>query len=603
MTSKGKDQQANVGPAISTSIGDAEPVERDGRKTQLPFPVVAIGASAGGVEVLLRFFRTIPADSGCAFVVVMHLAPDRASNLDTLVGHATSMAVEQAKDGARLEVNRVYIGQPGHDLLMKDGCLVLEKVKTRPPKPTAIDRFMTSLAADQGDRAVGVVMSGSDGDGALGIKAIKSEGGFTVAQLPSSATHPGMPLSAIATGVVDRQLTIEEMPAAIIQFVRHSLTETKSPAEPRASNADLLKIILEHVHDHTGIDFRSYKEPMLNRRVRRRMVLCNIHTEADYLRFLLETPAESEALAADFLISVTEFFREPDAWRTLGQDFIPSILAAKKIGDVVRVWVAGCATGEEAYSVAMLLLEHPLREERRLKVQVFATDIDTRALDVARKGCYPDTIHHVVSRDRLRRFFIRTPEGYRVTNELREAVMFASQDLVADPPFSHLDLVSCRNLLIYMKPDLQRRILQIFHFALEREGILALGKSETAGNRGDLFVPVSQQARIFKRAGAARVSASKRLPLPGGRRPDGTGTHFRDPIGGTDYGRVIREALLDHRIGAAVLTNQDGRSLFFYGPMQPFVAPPEGAPSDDLFLTIREELRPNLRAVLLQAAK
>jgi two-component system CheB/CheR fusion protein len=604
MNTEARAQQAKAKTEISSSIGDAEPVEWDPRESQLPFPVVAIGASAGGVEALLRFFRALPPDSDCAFVVVMHFAPDRESNLDTLIGRATGMVVAQAEHGMPVQANRVYIAAPAHQLLMHRGCLALEAMAERTPRPTTIDRFMISLAADQGERAIGVVMSGSDGDGSLGIKAIKSEGGYAIAQLPASAMHPGMPLSALATGVVDRQLTVEDMPAAIVELVRAAKAEAGAAVELLPEGIDDLKLkaVLDLVQQRLGLDFRGYKTPMLRRRVRRRMALCGVRSEEDYLRHLSETPKEAEGLAADFLISVTEFFREPDAWRVLNQEVVPGLLSAKEAGEAVRVWVAGCATGEEAYSLAMTLLEHPLMDERRLKLQVFATDIDARALQFARRGCYPRTIHHTVGADRLRRFFTGTAEGYQVQKELREVVMFAPQNLVNDPPFSHLDLVSCRNLLIYMQPELQRRVLEIFHFALEVDGILALGKSETAAHHPDLFLPKSQQARIFRRIGPARARGVH-LPLPGGRGRNDAGRPEQGAGRAADYGRMMREALLDHRLAAAVLTNQSGQLLYVYGRMQAYVEAPQGVPTNDLFVTLRSELRPQLRAVLHQAGR
>jgi two-component system CheB/CheR fusion protein len=308
MNEEAEEQQAESQSEMASSIADAEPVEWDSRQSQLPFPVIAIGASAGGVEALLRFFRAMPDDSGCAFVVVMHFAPDRASNLDTLIGHATGMAVTQAANGTPVQANRVYIAPPGHQLLMQRGRLALEGMAERTPRPTTIDRFMISLAADQGERAIGVVMSGSDGDGSLGIKAIKSEGGYAIAQLPSSAMHPGMPLSALATGVVDRQLAIEEMPSAIIALVRATAPASSDPAQGEPEGGDDLMAILDLVQQRLGLDFRGYKTPMLRRRVRRRMGLCGVQTEKDYLLHLTATPREAEGLAADFLISVTEFF-------------------------------------------------------------------------------------------------------------------------------------------------------------------------------------------------------------------------------------------------------------------------------------------------------
>ena len=600
MASKRSPVRATPAKVLPASLGDALPLQ--GGDTPVPLPwIIAIGASAGGIDALLKFFRETPPDGGCAFVVVMHLAPNRESSLAALIARATVMPVKQVDKDSDVQANHVYVAPPGFDLKMQDGRLAVEKMAARVTKPMAIDRCMMSVAADRRERVIGVVMSGADGDGALGLKAIKSEGGYTFAQTPASAIHPDMPLHAIAAGVVDRQMEVEQMPAAIMQIVRHVDDVEEKPGDELG--VDHLKTILDHLNNELGLDFRGYKTPMLHRRIRRRMGLCSIRSELDYLRHLVEVPAEAEALAKDFLIGVTEFFREPETWQILIADFLPRLLQDKEHGESVRIWVAGCATGEEAYSIAMTVLEHPLYSERRLSLQVFATDIDARALDVGRRGLYPEAIHQTVGAERLQRFFSRVDEGYRVVKELRDAVMFAPQNLVNDPPFSHLDLVSCRNLLIYMKPELQRHVLQIFHFALRRDGLLVLGKSETASGDGDLFLPVAQRARIFRRIGPPRLPEPRSNGRPGAAAMTLSGAFNIPSVTVGEYVRLIRESLVDQHITAAILTNRDGQALYFYGALRPFVLPPAGSPSNDLFTMIREELRPKLRAVLLQAAK
>ena len=302
-----RSMRTTAAKALPASLGDALPVEADARKSSLPW-IVAIGASAGGIDALLKFFAAVPADTSCAFLVVVHLAPDRESNLVPLLGRATVMPVAQVDKDSEVVADHVYVAPPGFDMLMQDGRFVAEKVTSRPPKPMAIDHAMMSLAASQRERLIGVVMSGADGDGSLGLKAIKSEGGFTLAQLPASAGHPDMPLHAIAAGVVDRQLMVNEMPAAIMQIIRHAGAFADGAGD--ASEVDQLKAILEHLNNRLGLDFRGYKTPMLSRRIRRRMGLCSIRSEDLYLRHLLKVPEEAEALSRDFLISVTEFFRD-----------------------------------------------------------------------------------------------------------------------------------------------------------------------------------------------------------------------------------------------------------------------------------------------------
>jgi len=584
------------------SIADAAPQGDDAKRTLLPFPTVAIGASAGGVEALLRLFGKMPPDSGCAFVAVMHLDPDRESMMASLLGRATAMPVVQAEDDMQVAANHVYTNPPGHYLELQAGRLVLSDIPLRPPRPKAVDHFMISLAADQRERAIAVVLTGTDGDGALGVKAVKAEGGMTIAQTPGSAAHAGMPQSAIDTGVVDSCLPIDQMPAAILEYVAHAHLQS-APGEAAADEADdVLFELLTELKDRSGLDFRGYKTPMLRRRVHRRMGLAHIGDLSTYLEFLRDTPQEAGALADDFLISVTEFFREPDAWGVLAEEVLPKLLDGTSEGDNLRVWVPACATGEEAYSMAMLLMENPRVAERRLKLQVFATDVDRRALDFARAGRYPATIEQAVSAQRRRRFFSQSEGHYQVRKELREAVLFAPHDLVNDPPFSHMDLVSCRNLLIYLEPELQRRLLQVFHFALEPDGCLFLGKSETVGSQAAQFAPASQRSRIFRCIGPGRLAAGLKLPAAPPRRLDTAVRLGSNPRRGSDHARLIRDALLESSSSAGILTNPQGQALYFYGPVRPYVEQPEGSPTSDLYSVLRDELRPHVRALIHRAA-
>jgi two-component system CheB/CheR fusion protein len=596
------------GGAGASSMGDAQPPEHPADRALLPFHVVAIGASAGGVEALIRFFSHMSADSGCAFVVVMHLAPERESLLATLIGRATPMRVEQVQRETAMEPNQVYVAPPGHYVELAQGRLQLRPIEERAAfaRPSAIDHLMISLAEDQREQAIAIVLTGTDSDGSLGIKAIKSEGGLVIAQSPGQAAHPGMPMAALATGVVDCQLPIEEMPRAILDFVgtapigeaAEATAEAQAAAPPQGG---LLQQILELVRAQLGLDFRGYKTPMLLRRVRRRMALARITETRHYLDYLQQTPAETKALSEEFLISVTEFFREPETWDVLAQEVVPQVIGEKAFGAPVRIWVPACATGEEAYSIAMLFLEQPRLADRALKLQVFATDLDRTALEVARKGRYPRSIEHAVSQQRLERFFLKSGTAYQVRKELREAVMFAPQNLTNDPPFSHMDLVSCRNLLIYLVPELQRRLLEVFHFALEPNGLLVLGKSETANSMSPMFAPVTQRARVYRRIGPARPAAIRLPPMPGlrhdvGARAPSSSAH--EP----DYGRMVREALIDQQIAAAVLINREGQALYFYGQIHTYLQHPEGAPITDLFAMLRDDLRPQLRAAVHKAS-
>ena len=592
----------DVSAPQAAALRDAQPPEpSESLQAPLPFHTVASGASAGGVEALIRFFSCMPPDSGCAFVVVMHLAHERESMLATLLGRATAMKVEQLRAETALQANHVYVAPPAHHVEVAQGRLRLREIHGRPVKPAAVDHLMASLASDQRERAIGVVLTGTDADGTIGVKAISSEGGFVIAQSPAQAAHPGMPLSAVSTGMVDRQLTIEEMPKAILDFVGVARLQGLQPeSEERDSRAhqNLLSQILETLLAQLGLDFRGYKTAMLLRRVRRRMALSRITELGDYFAYLVKSPAEARALADDFLISVTEFFRDPETWDTLASDIVPQILARKEPGTPVRVWVPACASGEEAYTIAMLFLEHPRLADRSLRLQVFATDVAHNMLDLARRGRYPGTIEHSVSPDRLERHFVRVGHDYQVRKELREAVMFAPQNLIADPPFSHIDLVSCRNLLIYLIPDLQRRLLQTFHFSLEAEGFLVLGKSETAAIAASMYTQATHRARIYRRVGPPRPTTMKLPPLPGAR--PGHATHAGAPQA-SDYAATVRDALALRHSPAAVLINREGRALYFHGLVQGYLHQPPGAPISDLFAMVHEELRPLLRALLHKA--
>ncbi|MGH8510747.1 MAG: CheR family methyltransferase, partial [Gammaproteobacteria bacterium] len=338
----------------------------------------------------------------------------------------------------------------------------------------------------------------------LGLKAVKAEGGLVMVQSPDTAEHDGMPRSAIATGLVDYVLPVEQMPAALLEYVEHAHLRGGPIPVPAGTRHDPLHAILALLCTREGHDFRCYKKAMLLRRIQRRMGLNRIAAIDDYCQYLRDTPPEIKALAKDLLIGVTEFFREPEAWAVLEEEVLPHLVAAKHPEAPLRVWVTGCATGEEAYSIGMLLLERVANSERNGKLQIFATDIDSHALEIARAGIYPESIASSIAPERLTPFFTRADNSYRVKKELREAVVFAPQNLIADAPFSRLDLIICRNLLIYLEPELQQKVIALFHFALNQNGYLFLGKSETVGQQPSLFEPLSKKWRIYRRSGPVR---------------------------------------------------------------------------------------------------
>ncbi|MDQ3583079.1 MAG: PAS domain S-box protein [Pseudomonadota bacterium] len=486
---------------------------------------------------------------------------------------------------------------------MKGGVLHLGAAVARPSIPRPIDGFLRSLAEYQQERAICIIFSGTGSDGTLGLKAIKAEGGLVMVQSPDTAEHDGMPRSAIATGLVDYVLPVEEMPAALLEYVEHAHLRGAPipvPADPRH---DPLHTILALLCTREGHDFRCYKKAMLLRRIQRRMGLNHIAAIGDYGQYLGDTPAELKALAKDLLIGVTEFFREPEAWAVLEAEVIPKLVAAKHPEAPLRVWVTGCATGEEAYSLGMLLLERVASSEHNGELQIFATDIDRHALEIARGGTYPEGMASSLTPERLTRFFTKSDNSYRIKKELREAVVFAPQNLITDAPFSRLDLIICRNLLIYLEPELQQKIIGLFHFALNHNGCLFLGKSETVGQQLSLFEPLSKKWRICRRSGPVRhVPADVPLipeALPR-ERPGGPRPHKPRP---DDHGEVTRALLLARYAPAAVLVNRDCQTLYFHGQTDDYLVHPAGEPTDDLLAMAREGLRLKLRAALHRAMR
>lgn len=482
-------------------------------------PLVGLGGSAGSIQALQRFFAAMPAESGMAFVVILHLAADHASIMPALLQRTTKMPVTQAQDGEKVQPNHVYVIPPGQTLTASDGHLRLAELQPERGKRVTVDLFFRSLADTHGPHGMAIILSGADSDGALGIKRIKERGGLTIAQDPDEAEHSSMPQSAIETGMVDWVLPVSEMPQRLLAFCQ-SEKQLRMPSEhgphpaktaqPKSDEDEgALRDVLLFLRTRTGRDFSYYKRATIVRRIARRMQVNGVSDLPAYLAFLRVHPGELGALLQDLLISVTNFFRDREAFEALEAQ-IPELFKGKKQGDVVRAWVAACATGEEAYSVAMLLLEHARRLDSPPKIQVFGCDLDAEAIQVARAGVYPGTIQADVSEERLRKFFTKEHHSYRVRREVREVLLFAAHDLLKDPPFSQIDLISCRNLMIYLNRDAQKRALEIFHFALRPNGRLFLGSSESVDDDSPLYSVLDKKHRIYMRCSAARVS----LPLP-----------------------------------------------------------------------------------------
>jgi len=558
--------------------------------------VVGIGASAGGLRALQLFFDAVPADSGMAYVVIMHLDPERESRIAPILQDRARVPVAQVTGPVAVEADHAYVIPPGHDLEMRAGEI---RVRARggEPQHLPVDLFFRTLAEACGPDAVGVVLSGTGADGTAGIRHLREHGGVTVAQSPEEAEHGGMPESAIATGQVDLVLPAARIPAELIRLrQRHAQPR---PGTPPADTEALLAEVFAALRARTGHDFSLYKRSTLLRRLDRRLGLTGAGTLEGYLPLLRTSAVEAAALVRDLLISVSGFFRDPEAFAALAQA-IPGLFAGKGPGDAVRVWTVGCATGEEAYSIAILLDEYASTLEYPPQVQLFATDIDEKGYAWGREALYSAAAVADIPADRLRRSFTQEPGGFRVRKSLREGVLFAVHNVLHDPPFSRLDLVSCRNLLIYLQPEAQARVLESFHYALRHGGLLFLGRSESAGERG-LFVPVAGAERLYRRDAAprqlpARLSAAD---------PPHRAAHPRAAAGeprraGFSYGALHLRMLEDYAPPSLVV-DEGLEVVHLSGGAGRWLRLGGGEPSRNLLDLARGTLRTELRAALYQA--
>ena len=470
-------------------------------RTQNAFPIVGIGASAGGLEALELFLKHVPEGSGMAFVIVQHLDPTHKGIMVELLQRTTSMPVVQVRDRLKVAPDRVYVIPPNKDMSILHGVLHLLEPAAPRGLRLPIDFFFRSLADDCQARSIGVILSGMGSDGTLGLRAIKEKAGVVFVQAPASAKFDGMPRSAIDAGLADVVAPAEQLPGRIIDYLKHAPLNAKPDPSRESKTQSALEKVFILLRTQTGHDFSLYKKSTIYRRVERRMGLHQIDKIATYVRFLRENPQEVELLFKELLIGVTSFFRDPPAWEQLKDEVIPALLAAHPKGGVLRAWAAGCSTGEEAYSLAMVFKEalELVKPAGNFSLQVFATDLDRDAIDRARAGVYPANIAADVSPERLRRFFVQDEHGYRVGKEIRETVVFAPQNVIMDPPFTKLDLLVCRNLLIYLDQGMQKKLIPLFHYSLNPAGVLFLGSAETIGAFTDLFAPLAGKTRFYRR--------------------------------------------------------------------------------------------------------
>lgn len=571
----------------------------------LPFPIVGIGASAGGLEAFERFFTHTPPDTGMAFVLVQHLDPKHKSILSELVRRYTKMTVREVEDGMAVEPSTVYVIPPNRNMALLHGSLHLLEPSQIPGVRTPIDFFFRSLAEDRKEKAICIVLSGTGTEGSMGLRAVKGDGGMVMVQDPASAKYDGMPRSAIATGLVDYVLSPEKMADQLIRYVRHSLDDV-SAGTTDAANKDsgLLQKIFILVRSQTGHDFSYYKQNTILRRIERRMAVNQITRLSDYVRYMQDDPREAVTLFKDLLIGVTNFFRDKEAFEALRDKAIPKLFGNRSPDNPVRIWAPGCATGEEAYSIAMLCQDFIRATGRNLPVQIFATDIDSDAIEAARLGLYPDSIAVDVPPQYLERFFTREDSSFRINKEIRDRVVFALQNVITDPPFSKIDLISCRNLLIYLGPELQKKVLPLFHYSLKEEGLLFLGSSETIGELSDYFSVIDRKWKLFKRKDtdlAQTQVLDLHSPTATDRKVDAQMLRHGVPMRGTNYREVAEKIILESYGPTGVIINEKSEVLYIHGRAGKYLEPPSGELTVNILAMAREGLRLELATSMRKA--
>ena len=561
--------------------------------------MVAIGASAGGLAAFTALLKALPSKSGMAFVLIQHLEPNHESALTTLLSKATSMPVVEVSDGLAVEPNCVYVIPPNKNMTIRKGNLRLAPRSEASGLQRPIDEFSVALAEEQGNAAIGVVLSGTGSDGTYGLKTIKTAGGVTFAQDPKTAQWPAMPANAITAGAVDFVLSPKSIAAELARIGRHPYLAGAREV-PDGSELDKICLVLLSA---VGVDFRLYKQATVRRRIARRMALQKIASLNKYAQMLKQHPEEAQALADDIFIHVTSFFRDPECFQALRKRVLAKLSRKRPAGDPLRIWVAGCSTGEEVYSIAMLLLEELGEQANRTKIQIFGTDIQERAVESARAGIYTEAAIAGVSPARLKRFFVKADHGYQIQKFIRELCVFARHDLAKDPPFSKLDLISCRNVLIYMGPALQKRILSMFQYALKSGGFLFLGNSESISDYSNVFTAEDRKNRIFLRKPAVAAfrefnSPSNRLREADSAEPNPTAASVS-----VDLGREAEGILLEHYAPPALIVDPDLHIVRFQGDTSPYLVPATGQASFHLLKMVRPELVVDLRGAIYKARR
>lgn len=567
--------------------------------------IVGLGASAGGLEALQQFFTAIPSNSGMAFVVVQHLSPDYKSMMVELLSKTTSMPVLKVENGMEIQPNHVYIIPPKTQMTIYKGKLFLEESDYSKGLLLPIDTFLKSLADDQGEKSIGIILSGTGSDGTRGITSIKGAGGMVMVQQKDTAKFSGMPGSAIATGLADYIQPPGKMPEILINYIKHPyLTNTANDTHPLLNEDTYLNQLLSILRDQTGVDFSQYKPTTILRRIERRMGIAQVVSLEEYLSYIKHSPDEAKALYKDLLISVTRFFRDLESYNELKEKVIPDMVNRAEPGKTLRIWVAGCATGEEAYSIAILFADYIEKSERKCEVKVFATDIEKEAMEYAARGIYPESIAADLPEPQMRRFFTKEGGSLKVSSSIRQMVVFASHNLISDPPFNKMDMVSCRNLLIYLKPALQQRVLKVFSFALYPNGYLFLGSSETIGDMTDAFNTISVKHKLFRHLGTVRPVLSEginTIPMHERLTQRGQELRFKEEtaISNSMDSSIeeITKKIINEKIPACLVTDPSGTLIHSFGSPSRFLKTPTGKATLNVL-----EMMPREIALLISSA-
>jgi two-component system CheB/CheR fusion protein len=595
--------------ALNTKSND-NPVNSSGKETPSPsqghvFPVAGIGASAGGLEALEQFLRHVPDNSGIAYIIIQHLDPAHKGIMHELLQRVTPMKVVQVKDRMKVEPNCVYVIPPNTDMSILHGKLHLFEPIAGHGLRLPIDYFFRSLAEDCQERSIGVILSGMGSDGTIGVRAIKEKAGLILVQEPGSAKFDSMPRSVIDAGLADIVAPAEELPERILSYLHHApLITAPEPILKEKDQSALEKIIIL-LREQTGNDFIMYKKSTICRRIERRMTLHQLHRIDVYVKYLQENPQELKILFKELLIGVTNFFRDPAAWERLKETIVTGMLAQRPTGQALRAWVAGCSTGEEAYSLAIIFKEalDQVKPKETCSLQIFATDLDQDAVDKARQGFFPANIAADVSPERLRRFFVEEENGYRVTKGIRDMVIFAPQNLIMDPPFTKLDILTCRNLLIYLGPELQKKLIPLFHYSLAPDGILFLGNAETIGAFTPLFTPVDRKMRLYRRR--ENKGQERLVEFPSSFAPALSGAPS-EPIKAPPPEKLqtlADQLLLQRYSPPAVLVNDKGDILYISGRTGRYLEPAAGKANWNIFAMAREGLRYDLAGAFQKAVR